>query len=191
MSSFAWLQGPLRPPPPPSVGGAAHTNDDLVRVHYAAINFRDVMLATGRLSVDICDMQRCDRDCVLGLEYAGVRLADGRRLMGMVTAGAMATLVRPFQPLTWTVPAGWTMREAATVPVVYVTVYCAFFMGRVVTAGKTILIHAGSGGVGVAAIRVALAYGLEVFTTVSTAAKRRHLLEMFGQLKGEWASAYI
>lgn len=50
-------------------------------------------------------------------------------------------------------------------------------------AGSTILIHAGSGGVGIAAIQVALAYGLEVFTTVSTDEKKKFLLQTFPKLK--------
>lgn len=41
-----------------------------------------------------------------------------------------------------------------------------------------------SGGVGLAAIRVAFAYGLDVFTTVSTEAKKKFLLKTFPQLKG-------
>jgi fatty acid synthase, animal type len=47
------------------------------------------------------------------------------------------------------------------------------------------LIHAGSGGIGLAAIRVALAYGLEVFTTVSTEEKKNFLLNEYPQLKLE------
>ncbi len=47
------------------------------------------------------------------------------------------------------------------------------------------MIHAGTGGVGLAAIRVAFAYGLEVFTTVSTEEKKKYLLEEFPQLKAE------
>lgn len=35
------------------------------------------------------------------------------------------------------------------------------------------------------AIRVALAYGLEVFTTVSTPAKKKFIMETFPQLKGK------
>lgn len=47
------------------------------------------------------------------------------------------------------------------------------------------LIHAGSGGIGLAAIRVALAYGMEVYTTVSTEQKKKFVLEQYPQLKGE------
>jgi fatty acid synthase len=49
--------------------------------------------------------------------------------------------------------------------------------------GESILIHAGSGGVGQAAIAVCLAYGCKVYTTVGTQAKREFLLKTFPQLK--------
>lgn len=210
LASIVWLRGPLHHRMAPAASAADDTgvggDRRLVAVHFAAINFRDVMLATGRLAVDVFEAPRCAADAAadcghLGLEYAGHLLADGadggggggqrgpQRVMGIVAAGAIATLLRPFAPLTWPVPAAWTLRQAATVPVVYVTVYYAFFGGggggAAVSAGKSILIHAGSGGVGLAAIRVALAYGLEVFATVSTEEKKRYLLGLFGQLKGE------
>lgn len=173
LSSFAWFQGPL--------DERKHPN--LVRVQFSSINFRDVMLATGRLSAEMFALSRLHKECVLGLEYAGVN-GQGQRLMGMVAAGSMASLVQPYWPLTWLVPEQWTLQEAATVPVVYVTVYCAFFLGRPIKPGKSILIHAGSGGVGLAAIRVAFAYGMEVYTTVSTEKKKQYILGLFPQLKG-------
>lgn len=104
--------------------------------------------------------------------------------MGLVVSGAMGTLIEPFGPLTWNVPAKWSLQDAATVPIVYVTVYCAFFMGKSISAGKSILIHAGSGGIGLAAIRVALAYNMEVFTTISNVTKKKYILELFPKLKG-------
>jgi fatty acid synthase len=51
--------------------------------------------------------------------------------------------------------------------------------------GKSVLIHAGCGGVGLAAIRVALAYGLDVFTTVSSEEKKSYLLNEYPELKKE------
>lgn len=67
----------------------------------------------------------------------------------------------------------------------YSTVYLAFFICCKIQKGQTVLIHAGSGGVGLAAIQVALAYGLTVYTTVSTDEKRNYLLETFPALKPE------
>lgn len=54
-----------------------------------------------------------------------------------------------------------------------------------VQRGESVLIHAGSGGVGQAAINVALHYGCEVFTTVGTPEKRAFIKKLFPQLKGK------
>lgn len=152
-----------------------------VRVVYSALNFRDVMLATGKLTDTYLNKSRNLDDCMLGLEFSGVT-SDGRRVMGMLSSGSLATHVQADPPLTWEIPAHWTLEEAATVPVVYSTVYYALFNTANIKKGKKILIHSGTGGVGLAAIRVSLAYGLEVFTTVSSQEKREYLLKTFPQL---------
>lgn len=157
--------------------------DDYVNVQYASINFRDVMLATGRLSLEVFGTNRLEQECVLGFEFAGVN-KRGQRVMGTVISGAMATQIIPNDTLTWVIPDHWSMREAATCPVVYITVYCAFFLYNPIQKGRSILIHAGSGGIGLAAIRVALAYGLDVFTTVSTTQKKKFLMDTYPELKG-------
>lgn len=173
LSSFSWLKGSLD----------QSASNDLVKIQYSSINFRDVMLATGRLSVEIFNLSRINRECVLGFEYSGTN-SHGQKVMGMVESGAMATLTCSYDPLTWIVPDSWSLQDAATVPAVYVTVYLAFFLGKPITRGKSILIHAGSGGVGLAAIRVALAYGMEVYTTVSTSLKKKYIMDMYPLLKG-------
>ncbi|XP_055326066.1 fatty acid synthase-like [Sitodiplosis mosellana] len=173
LSSFDWLNGPLKP-----------TVDKLVNVHYSSINFKDVMLATGRLSTESCHGSRIDGDCLLGFEFSGINTC-GERVMGMVKSGSMATQVKPIEHFTWIIPKDWSLRDGATIPTVYITVYYAFFFGKPITRGKSILIHAGSGGIGLAAIRIALAYGLEVFTTVSTQQKKKFILSLFPQLKEE------
>lgn len=93
--------------------------------------------------------------------------------------------VEPVADLTWRVPENMTLREAATIPVVYITVYYAFFLQNPISKGKSILIHAGSGGIGLAAIRIAFAYGLEVFTTVSNHDKKKFIMARFSELKGK------
>lgn len=93
----------------------------------------------------------------------------------------------------WDVPDNWSLREAATVPVVYATAYYALCVrgglrngknhksvfGLLTThtpLGQTILIHSGAGGVGLAAIAVALSMGCHVFTTVGSEEKKQWLL---------------
>lgn len=49
--------------------------------------------------------------------------------------------------------------------------------------GESVLIHSGTGGVGLAALNVATAYGCNIFTTVGTQAKRDYLKEMYPHVR--------
>ncbi|EDW37967.1 GL12292 [Drosophila persimilis] len=171
LSTLRWFEGPLNP------------QDCMIKIAYSSLNFRDVMLATGRLAVELYGSSRIDQNCVLGFEYSGINTVTGRRIMSMVVKGGVASYVEKPSKLIWDIPDHWSLKEAATVPVVYITVYYAFFMASDIRKGKSILIHAGTGGIGLAAIRVALAYNLEVFTTCSTPQKKQFLLDTFPQLK--------
>lgn len=175
LSSLTWLTSPQE---------HVKSKSETVRVQYAALNFRDVMVATGKLSASNFQNNRLDQHCILGLEYSGVTRGN-QRVMGMLTSGALATAIESDDLLMWKCPDHWTLEEAATVPVVYGTVYTAFFLTTRIEKNKSILIHAGSGGVGLAAIRVAFAYGLKVFTTVSTEEKKKFLLNEFSELESE------
>jgi fatty acid synthase, animal type len=175
LSSMTWLDGPY---------SYEKQQGSIVKIQYASLNFRNVMLATGKLSSKIFELCRLDRQCVFGLEYSGLN-ENSQRVMGMCVSGALATHIVSDDALTFDCPDDWTLEEAATVPVVYATVYSAFFIKTQIEKGKSILIHAGSGGVGLAAIRVAFGHGLEVFTTVSTEEKKKYLLSEFPELKAE------
>ncbi len=175
LSSFKWFSKPC---------DFDEADDDIVTVKYAALNFRDVMTATGKLVFDISKISSRLEGDRLGFEYSGVK-KNGDRVMGMIAKGAFATHVKADSTITFKCPDNWSLEEAATVPIVYLTVYVAFFDAMRIKKGKSILIHAGSGGVGLAAIRVAFAYGLEVYTTVSTVDKKRFLLKEFPHFKEE------
>uniref|UniRef100_A0A336MX78 CSON007834 protein n=2 Tax=Culicoides sonorensis TaxID=179676 RepID=A0A336MX78_CULSO len=170
LSSFTWFKGGL------------NTNaKNIVKIRYSALNFRDVMIATGKLDLSLM-YSRLEQDCIIGFEFSGID-QNGKRVMGINKYGSLGTHAVLEDYFTWELPPHWTLEEAATVPCVYTTVYGAFFVETHIEKGKSILIHAGTGGVGLAAIRTALHYGLEVFTTVSTEEKKQYLLDLFPKLK--------
>ena len=94
----------------------------------------------------------------------------------------LATSVETLHQLLWPVPDHWTLEQAATVPSVYTTVFYSLVVRGQIKAGNSVLIHSGSGGVGQAAIRVALHYGCKVFTTVGTPEKKEFLQKTFPEL---------
>lgn len=119
LSSFKWASGPLVP----HVQKPETSN--LVHIYYSAINFRDIMLATGKLPPEVVAKGRVNLESVIGFEYSG-RLESGERVMGMVPSRALSNLVAVDRNLCWKVPDHWSLEEAATVPVVYGTVRDVF-----------------------------------------------------------------
>ncbi|XP_011703203.1 PREDICTED: fatty acid synthase [Wasmannia auropunctata] len=169
LSSLRWIEGNIR----------SETNkDDLVRVVYAALNFRDVMMATGKLILDTSVVHSRFDEYSVGMEYVGVDTA-GRRVMGLCPRKGITNIIEPDRNLCWYVPDNWSLEDAATVPCVYATCYIALYQRGEMKKGNKVLIHSGTGGVGQAAIHLALHEGCEVFTTVGTPEKRKFIREMF------------
>lgn len=81
--------------------------------------------------------------------------------------------------LSWIIPDEWTMEDAATIPCVYSTCYYALYFKGKMKKNDKVLIHSGTGGVGQAAIYIALYEGCEVFTTVGSVEKRHFIREIF------------
>lgn len=177
LASLKWIEGPLSLDRPE----AKDSRVELCTVYYAPINFRDVMLSSGKLSADALPGDLAQQDCILGLEFAG-RDSTGKRIMAMVQAKSLATTCVAQRNMMWEVPEKWTMEQASTVPCVYATVYYALVVRGKMRKGETVLIHAGSGGVGQAAISVALKVGLTVFTTVGSKDKREFLKKNFPEV---------
>ncbi|KAL1501269.1 hypothetical protein ABEB36_006624 [Hypothenemus hampei] len=174
LSSLKWLQGPLNP----ELTDPDHT---LVNVYYASLNFRDIMTASGKINVDAITRDRREQEGVQGFEFSG-RTSTGRRVFGMVTNNACASLVNASSYLLWDVPDSMSLEEAATIPVVYLTSYYALFRRGNMKRGDSVLIHSGTGGVGQAAINLALYVGCTVYTTCGTPEKREFLKKTFPQL---------
>jgi len=94
----------------------------------------------------------------------------GRRVMG-VARRALATRAAARPGLIWRVPAGWTLAQAASVPVAYATAYYALVARGRLRAGQAVLVHSGAGGVGLAALAIALRRGCEASPPLLTWSK--------------------
>ncbi|CAH0385876.1 unnamed protein product [Bemisia tabaci] len=178
LSSLQWFEGEIEPEK--MKGRKAH-EESLIHVYFGALNFRDIMLATGKIAPEVVARGRLEQECVLGLEYSG-RDATGQRVMGMCFSRGMASVLKGDKSFIWPIPDHWSLEEAATVPVTYGTSYYALMICGRMREGDTVLIHAGSGGVGLSAIQLCLFYGCTVFTTVGTPEKRAFIKKMFPQI---------
>ena len=141
-----------------------------VRVKAAGINFADLMARTG-MYPDAPPIP-----CVVGYEVSGIvdqvgagvaNLAIGDWVMAMPRFGGYTdTLVLP-AGLVVRMPPKMSFEEAAALPVNYLTAHHMMLYAGSLRPGMKLLIHSAAGGVGLAAIQLALTYKCEIFGTAS------------------------
>ncbi|MFG2442893.1 type I polyketide synthase [Nocardia fluminea] len=136
-----------------------------IAVRAAGVNFRDVLIVLGMYPIP---------NTAIGGEGAGVIVevasdvldfAPGDRVMGIFT-GVAATVVAD-QRTVIEIPEGWSFEEAAAAPIVFATAYYSLVDLARVRAGESLLIHAATGGVGMAAVQLARHLGLDLYVTAS------------------------
>ena len=91
--------------------------------------------------------------------------------------GSHAEVVSVPQGSVWSVPDGVSLEEAAGVPIEFGTAHDCLFEFGDLTAGETVLVQAGAGGVGLAAIQLAKAAGATVLATASSDERLERLAE--------------
>ncbi len=152
----------------------------LVSVKAGGLNFRDVMAATGLLPYDAEEGAAWE---ALGLECAGVVVATGPgvkgfkvgdRIMGSARGCFRSEIVVPANSV-YPVPKRMSYTEAATVPSAFATAYYGLVRLARIRKGDTVLVHLGTGGVGLAAIQIARHFGAKVISTAGSPSKRAYL----------------
>lgn len=101
----------------------------------------------------------------------------GDRVVTLNAAGSHAAMRAVPAMATWRIPDGLDAARAACVPVAFGTAHECLFTAANLSAGQTALIHAGAGGVGMAAIQLAHQAGARVLSTASSDAKLERLTE--------------
>jgi NADPH2:quinone reductase len=159
----------------------------LVRIAESGINPLDIKIFEGAAA-----HSRHPLPAILGLDMAGrVEAVDrgvtgfheGDAVFGMVGGvgghqGTLAEFAAVDADLLAPKPANLTMREAASLPLVFITAWEGLVDRAGVGPGQKVLVHGGGGGVGRIALQVASAFGAEIFATDSPA--KRQAIEELG-----------
>ena len=148
--------------------------DVRVAVEASGLNFWDVFRSIGLIDEGLLGGEFCGRVLETGADVSTVAVGDLVVGLAFGTFGSetvtSAAMVAP-------APAGVPVSELATMPTAFVSAVLSYdFSG--LTPGERVLIHAGAGGVGLAAIQWAHAAGAEVFATAS--ARKRAYLRSLG-----------
>ena len=149
----------------------------LVEVHAAGVNLLDAKIRNGEFKLIL----PYRLPLILGHDVAGIVVRVGPRVRQFKAGDAVYARVDDFRIGTFAEfvpvketslafkPAGLTMEEAASLPLVGLTAWQALVERACLKRGQKVFIQAGSGGVGTFAIQLAKHLGATVATTTSTA----------------------
>lgn len=142
-----------------------------IRVTASALNFKDVLNVLGLYPGDPGPL---GSECAGIVERVGANVTDlavGDRVMAFAGGGYDRYVLAPARQAV-RVPDGLPLERAVTVPIAFLTAqYALGHCGRL-AAGDRVLIHAATGGVGMAAVQLARAVGAEIYATAGTDEKR-------------------
>ncbi|KZZ97735.1 Beta-ketoacyl synthase [Moelleriella libera RCEF 2490] len=148
-------------------------------VRTASVNIKEVLIAAGQLY----DMTQMQNDC------SGVVIDVGAHMTGRFKPGDRVCAMYSRSYTNFPVVHGdcchvlspaMTFEEAASLPIVWTTVYYSLIEVGRVSKGDRILIHSAAGAVGQAAIILAQHIGADIFVTVGNASKRDLLHQRYG-----------
>jgi NADPH2:quinone reductase len=155
----------------------------LVRVRASALNFPDVLLCLGQYQIKpplpfTPGLELCGEVVALGDGAAG--FAPGDRVIGnpVLPGGAFAQYALMQADDTYPAPASLDDEAAACLHIAYQTAWFGLHRRAHIQAGETLLVHAGAGGVGSAAIQVGRAAGARVVAVVGGKAKAEVAAEL-------------
>ena len=145
-----------------------------IQVLATGLNFKDVLTAMDAYpgAPDPLGGECAGRIVSIGDQVTDFAIGD--EVMAFCS-GAMASFVSTDAANVVRKPAEMSIEEAATIPGVFITAsYCLEDLAKI-RAGERVLIHAGAGGVGMAAIQIAQRAGAEIFATAGSDWKRSAL----------------
>ncbi|GKQ49189.1 zinc-dependent alcohol dehydrogenase family protein [Bradyrhizobium sp. Ce-3] len=170
----------------------------LVRITASGVNPLDLKIAAGQAA-----HARQPLPAILGIDLSGVVEAVGPGVTGFRRGdevygmtggvgglqGSVADYAAVDADLLAPKPSNLTMREAAALPLIFITAWEGLVDRAHVATGQKVLIHGGAGGVGHIAIQIARAFGADVYATGS--ANSVSLIERLGATPIDYTSTTV
>jgi len=154
----------------------------LVRVYAAGINRADILMRQGRYGISSQAPV-----APLGLEIAGV-IAEigenvsqwkvGDKVCALIKNGGYAEYALAEAAHCLPIPTGMSFEMAACLPETIMTVWSNVFQRMQLKTGENFLVHGGTSGIGVTAIQLAKAFGVQAFATAGSDEKCRFCEEL-------------
>jgi NADPH:quinone reductase len=165
-----------------------------VQIEARGVQYVDVLMLAGKYQF------RPEPPFVPGGEAAGhvvavgpgvTGLAVGDAVMSRHTLGAFAELGNAQAVLCDKVPAGVSLAQAGVFRGAYTTAYHALLQRGRLKAGEWVLVHGAAGGIGIAAIQMAKAFGAKIIATAGSEEKRKACLEQGADHAIEYRTGFV
>ncbi len=170
----------------------------LVRILASGVNPLDLKIVAGQAA-----HAKAKLPAILGLDLAGVvettgeavtRFKPGDEVFGLTggingVPGSLAQFAAVDANLLALKPKNLSMREAAALPLVFITAWEGLVDRACVREGQSVLIHGGAGGIGHVAVQLAKAKGAVVYSTGKPA--QHAIIEHYGAIPIDYTSLSV
>lgn len=168
---------------------ASEPGEVRVRTSTIGMNFRELMGALGIINIETVELRSGGINAwggestgyvtAIGSAVKHLKVGDRVMCMGSSSPGFATEVQRPAECCV-KIPDSLSDEEAATMPIVYFTVFCGLIDKANLQKGQSLLIHSAAGGLGIAAIHVARWLGAEIYVTTGTDKKVEFLVSELG-----------
>ncbi len=152
-----------------------------IRVVAASLNFRDVLKTLGIYPNESLEVPMLGDECagvVISVGEGVTEFSEGDEVIA-ISPGSFSSYVTANVAVVVKKPAHLHFEEAVTIPVAFLTAYYSLYHLARIGVGDKVLVHAATGGVGLAALQIARLAGAEVYATAGSPEKRS-LLKALG-----------
>jgi NADPH:quinone reductase-like Zn-dependent oxidoreductase len=157
-------------------GEPLSTGELEIQIKATGVNFRDCLTALGQI-----DTKLIGGECagVVTRVGEGCKFKPGDRVCSCLT-NTYRKFVRGSSDFVAKIPDEVSFTDGAAMPIAFLTTWHALCDLARLEEGQCVLIHAGAGGTGQAAIQIAKYLGAEIFVTVGSNDKKKLLMEVYG-----------
>lgn len=149
-----------------------------IEVKATGVNFKDILIAMGQLPGNALGSECSGIITRLGHGVPRAELQAGDRVC-CLAAGSYKTRVRTCAAAVAKIPEDLAFASAAGLPLIFCTAYYALIELAHLKKGESVLINSGAGGVGQAAIQLAMMLDAKIYVTVSSEKKKRLLIDLY------------
>tara|TARA_B100000287_G_scaffold126569_1_gene118678 strand:+ start:52 stop:1026 length:975 start_codon:yes stop_codon:yes gene_type:complete len=149
-------------------------NEVLIKVASAGVNRPDIIQRQGNYPAPPGHSK------ILGLEVSGIvektgnkvkKFLEGDKVGALVNGGGYAEFCKANESSVFHIPKNISFEEAACIPECFFTAWSNIVMRGKLKKKKTILIHGGTSGIGIASIQIAKLFESYILTTVGNSKK--------------------